>query len=91
MSRYEFYHPKWKVFKRDGVWWVQDTRDRLRYSSATYIMALSFALLAGKTTQVKVRPVRFPPEIKSFHDAIMQALEATIEDPEDDSTEDEGN
>lgn len=39
---------KWKVRKRDGTWWVLDDRGRLRYSCGDHMMALSFAMLAGK-------------------------------------------
>lgn len=43
---------KWKVWKRDGAWWVLDNRGRLRYSSGDHTMALSFALMQSERRPV---------------------------------------
>lgn len=74
---------KWKVWKRDGAWWVLDGRGRLRYASGNHMMALSFAL---------TRPPKPMPFVtlngsdlgKSFEEIMREVLERRqgIEDDE---------
>ena len=39
---------RWSVRKRDGVWVVFDHRGKLRYTAASWRMAVTFALMCGQ-------------------------------------------